>query len=171
MLGNKNKSKESVLLFDKTIFLFLVAGVFFVCKKLFWFLYFVFITKSFSSYTSYKTTFWVNCTVWDSFLRNDWQHTSSIIDNNNNDASECTSNIFWWDKFLGNSVNIIFTFYINQFLLLKTLYFILLQAFPLINLNSVFWVLNYWIICVALFSNFYFLQFFESCEWWLPQIS
>ena len=114
-------------------------------------------SKSFSSYISYKTTSWINWTVWDSFLRNDWQHTSSIIDNNNNDASECTSNIFWWDKFLGNSVNTIFTFYINQFLLLKTFYFILLQTFSLINLNSVFWVLNNWIICFAFHLVFEFL--------------
>ena len=162
MLGSNNKRKESVLLFDENIFLFLVAGVFFVCKKLFWFLYFVFITKSFSLYTSYKTTSWINWAVWDSFLRNDWQHTSSIIDNINNDASECTSNIFWWDKFFGNSFNIIFTFYINPFLLLKTFYFIFLQNFSLINLNSVFWALNNWIISVAfdLVFKFLFLAIF-----------
>ena len=112
------------------------------------------------SHTSYITTSWINSTAFDSFLRKDWLYTSSIIINNNNHGSECTSYVFRWDKLFSNWINIIFTFSIIQLLLFDDFYFIFLQTFLIINLISVFWDLNRWIICVT----FQLVSDFVSCN-------
>ena len=128
LLGN-NKRDALIVLFDEYIFLSLATRVFFSGKKLYWF-FFLFITnKSFSPDTYYKTTSWINSTVFDSFLGKDWQYTLSIVNRNINDASECISlPHFLLRQFFSNSINIIFIFRINVFFL-WTPFILCLQTF------------------------------------------
>ena len=97
LLGN-NKRDALIVLFDEYIFLSLATRVFFSGKKLYWF-FFLFITnKSFSPDTYYKTTSWINSTVFDSFLGKDWQYTlsSTEILMMYQNVSPC--HIFCWDS-------------------------------------------------------------------------
>ena len=83
-------------------------------------------------------------------------------------------NIFRWHKFFSNSINIIFGFYIDQFLILSTFSFIFLQTLLLINLTSIFSALNSWIISVSLESSMsasiLFLNLFLIFFWMLSML-
>ena len=79
--------------------------------------------------------------------------------------------IFWWDIFFNNSFYILFTWFINQFLLLNNFSFFY-ETFLLISLISLFWSLNFLSSSgiTFLWVSGCFLCFFGYCECWLQWI-
>ena len=153
LLGNNN-SYQSNFLLHKPIFLYLES---FYWRKLHWSPDFSFIIKSFRLDTYDKTTSWItsSCTqfVGKSLMvcfNHHWQQQY-----HHNVGSNLVSNIFWYDKFINNSINITFTVFtvcINQSLLLNTFSLVLLLYF----FFSIYLPLDLLILRV----NFYFVSKF-----------
>ena len=152
--NNKN-SGQSLLFFDKSIFLFLESCCWVFFRKWNWISLF-FITES-SSLDAYgKTSSWILsiCSTVYLFRRGcTWQQNQTV------------AIIFWWDMFFNNSFNITFTWCFDRVYIWNNFFF----SFSLDNfayqLNfSVFWALN------PLSPSIFISTFLFSVLFWMLRV-